>query len=127
MPASFHHEKLEVYQTARKLNRQLHSLFSELPRGHGESVDNLKRAAKSITRNLAEGSGKWRVRHKIHFYQIAHGSATECAASLDELVDFGAVNPEQVREPKEILARVVAMLIGMIRSLENRNSETMAK
>lgn len=70
--------------------------------------------------NIAEGSGKWRIRDKANYYHIARASATECAASLDELVDFELVAPEHIQVPKQVLARLVAMLIGMIRSLEQR-------
>ncbi|MEJ2186355.1 MAG: four helix bundle protein [Gemmatimonadota bacterium] len=126
MQILFDHERLEVYRLARQFARLVQRLLGEVGRGHSDSKDNLKRAAKSITRNIAEGAGKWRVADKIHFYHIARASATECAASLDELVDFGLVSDERIVAPKEILARVVAMLIAMIKSLEARESPTMA-
>lgn len=62
---------------------------------------------------------------KVNFYHIARASATESAASLDELVDFALVPEERVGDAKEVLARVVAMLIAMIRSLEARKAEDM--
>lgn len=125
MHHSFDHERLEVYKAARELNREISRLLDELPRGNAESKDNLKRAAKSVTRNIAEGSGKWLLADKKRFYHIARASATECAATLDELVDFGVVPEQRIRAPKEILARVVAMQIAMIRSLESRQGRDM--
>jgi four helix bundle protein len=123
----FDHEGLEVYQTAREFNRSVSGLLVRVPRGHGESRDNLTRAAKSITRNIAEGAGKWKLADKIHYYHIARGSATECAASLDELVDMAGVREAEVEPRKEILSRIVAMLIGMIRSLEARGGIDMTR
>lgn len=120
MDIVFDHERLEVYQVARELNREVALLLKDLPRGSAESADNLQRGSKSITRNLAEGTGKWRLPDKIHFYQIARASATECAASLDELVDFGLVAADRITRAKQLAWRVVAMLVGMIRSLEDR-------
>jgi four helix bundle protein len=120
MDPYFDHEKLEVYRVGRNFNREIRSLLEKVPRGHADSSDNLRRAAMSITRNIAEGSGKWKIRDKVNFYHIARASATECAASLDELVDFELVSPEYIQVPKQVLARVVALLIGMIRSLEER-------
>jgi len=87
----FDHEQLEVYQLAREFNREVHKLLGEVSRGHAESKDNLTRAAKSITRNIAEGSGKWKVADKVN------------------------------------LSRTVAMLIGMIRSLETRGAPDMSR
>lgn len=127
MRAYFDHERLDVYQAGRRFNREVARLLQEIPRGHADSKDQLKRAAKSITRNIAEGSGKWTLADKTHYYHIARGSATECAAVLDELVDYGLVAEDRTTQPKEILGTVVAMLIGLIRSLEERKGTDMAK
>jgi four helix bundle protein len=123
MEPLFDHERLDVYHVARAFNRQVGELVSELPRGHAESRDNLRRAAKSIARNIAEGSGKWTVPDKVRFYQIARASATECAAALDELVDHALLAEDRTRPTKELLARIVAMLIAMIRALEARGKD----
>ena len=45
---------------------------------------------------------------------------------LDELVDYGLVDESQTAEAKEILGSVGAMLIGLLRSLETRESIDMA-
>jgi four helix bundle protein len=125
MEPMFDHERLNVYQTAREFNRAVRGLLDEVPRGHAESKDNLRRAGQSITRNIAEGAGKWKLADKIHYYHIARGSATECAASLDELVDMACVDEERVRMPKQLLSQVVAMLVGMVRSLGERKGKDM--
>lgn len=123
----FDHERLKVYQLARRCNRELHLMLADIPRGHAESKDNLKRAAKSITRNIAEGSGRWHVADKVHFYHTARASATECAAALDELVDFCIVEQERVHALKALLAQIIAMLIAMIRSVEQRGTVDMSR
>ncbi|MFW6331012.1 MAG: four helix bundle protein [Gemmatimonadota bacterium] len=125
METLFDHERLEVYRVARQFNRELHHLLDTLPRGHADSKNQLKRAGKSVTRNLAEGSGKWTLKDKIHYYHIARGSATECAAELDSLTDYGALNEAQARPVKRLLSRIVAMLVRMIRSLEERQGPDM--
>ena len=116
-------ERLEVYQLARELNREVKKVVAPLPRGVSESIDNLIRAAKSVQRNIAEGAGKWRVPDKVRFYHIARASATECCASLDELVDWGIISSEAVRHAKQIAARIVMMLIAMIRATEQRGRD----
>jgi four helix bundle protein len=126
MDPYFDHERLEVYQVARAFNREANRILGDLPTGHHDSKNNLRRAAKSITRNIAEGSGKWMIADKVHFYHIARGSATECAASLDELVDYELVSEERIQKGKQLLARVVAMLIAMIKSIENRGTKDMS-
>lgn len=122
----FDHEHLDVYQLWRELNREVAAILKDLPRGSAESADNVRRATKSIGRNIAEGAGKWLLADKINFYQIARGSGTECAASLDEMVDFGYVSAERVERAKALAWRITAMLIGMIRSLEKKPDRTNA-
>jgi four helix bundle protein len=121
----FDHDRLEVYAVARQFNREVSELLTELPRGQAESRNNLRRAAMSVTRNIAEGSGKWQICDKVNFYHIARASATECASSLDELVDFELVPEERVIRLREFLSRIVAMLTAMIRSVEARTGPGM--
>ena len=76
--------------------------------------DQLDRAATSISLNIAEGNGKYTAADRCRFFDIARGSALECAACLDvlvakkKLVDAGL--------GKSILVRIVSMLVGLIRS-----------
>ena len=121
----FDHERLDVYRVARQFKRQLRELVRQIPRGNSDLVDQLKRAARSITNNIAEGSGKWSTCDKVHYFHIARGSATECAANLDECVDYRFLTEDPVRPAREILSRVVAMLVKMILSLEGRAADTM--
>ena len=127
MEAMLDHERLDVYQLSRKLNRQVAALIPKVAPGHGESVDNLRRAAKSVGRNIAEGAGRWSTADKVHRYHIARGSATESAGSLDELVDCGAVGEEDVRPIKETISRIVAMLINLIRATEAKGDDMDSK
>ena len=120
MDAYFDHERLEVYQLAREYSREVRKLIDELPRGHAESKDNLRRAVMSITRNLAEGSGKWLSPDKTNFYHHARASTCESAASLDELVDWADVPVERVRPLHAMGGRLTAMIINLIKSVESR-------
>jgi hypothetical protein len=53
----------------------------------------------------------------VKFFDDARGSAFECAACLDASVAKGFVSIDRVRPGKEMLARVVAMLTRLNRSL----------
>ena len=121
MHAPMDHERLDVYRLSRELNREIAAITGELPRGAAESADNLRRAAKSIMRNIAEGCGKWLIPDKIHFLQIARGSATECPASLDELVDHGLTTQARVEAAKQLCWRIISMLVALIHKLQNED------
>lgn len=120
------HRNLDVYRLARCFNGEVARLLPELRRaGHAESKDNLKRGAKSVSRNIAEGSGRWTIADKVHFYHVARASATECSACLDELVDFRLTTENRVQPLHDILDRIIAMLIALIKALEARGTRDM--
>ena len=50
------------------------------------AYDPLDRASTSIALNIAEGNGKYTAPDRCRFFDIARGSALECAACLDVLV-----------------------------------------
>jgi four helix bundle protein len=82
--------------------------------------DQLDRASTSVPLNIAEGNGKYAPRDRCRFFDIAHGSALECAAGLDILVAKAKLTPEQIRPGKESLQRIVRMLVGLIKRNSTR-------
>jgi hypothetical protein len=51
---------------------------------------------------------------------VARGSALECAACLDVLLVRKLASEQQVAGQKEKLARIVQMLIGLLRKFSDR-------
>jgi len=118
----FDHEKLEVYREAISFIAWLTPLLDETPRT-GDVKDQLDRASESIALNIAEGNGKYTPKDRCRFFDIAHGSALECAAGLDILVAKARTNRERMREGKERLQHIVRMLMGLIKRNSNREYE----
>jgi four helix bundle protein len=123
MPAAdecwFDHERPEVYQEAIAFIVWLSSTLEETVR-IGEVKDQLDRASTSITLNIAEGNGKYAVKDRCRFLDIARGSAFECPAGLDILVARAKLTPDQIRHGKQILQRIVRMLMGLIKRNSTR-------
>lgn len=116
----FDHEKLEVYREAIAFIAWLSPLMESTMRA-GEVKDQLDRASTSIPLNIAEGNGKYTPKDRCRFFDVAHGSALECAAGLDILV--ARVSVDQIRPGKESLQRIVRMLIGLIKRNSTREYE----
>ena len=93
-----------------------HEILEELPRGRAYLVDQLQRAASSIALNIAEGAGEYARHEKHRFYRMAKRSATECAAILDIGLKLGLIETEKLRDARNLLFRVVSMLIKMVNS-----------
>ena len=114
MPAPiFDHEKLKVYQEALRFVAWVDPLFERLL-GKVAAKDQLDRASTSIVLNLAEGNGKRSHPERCRFFDIARGSAVECAACLDVLRVKPRVTDTEVAEGKAILLEVVSMTAGLI-------------
>ncbi|MEX2175141.1 MAG: four helix bundle protein [Pirellulaceae bacterium] len=115
----FDHEKLEVYRESIAFIAWLSALLDEAVR-IGEVKDQLDRASTSIPLNIAEGNGKYTPKDRCRFFDIAHGSALECAVCLDVLVARAKASPERIRGGKERLQRIVRMLVGLIKRHSTR-------
>jgi four helix bundle protein len=113
------HERLDVYRLALDFLVFAHQVIEALPRGRSYLCDQLTRASTSIVLNLAEGAGKHSKADKRRYYLSARGSATESAALLDVLSRLQLLDESRHQAGKQMLVRVVSMLIKLAQSLED--------
>jgi four helix bundle protein len=114
MTPAFDHEKLEVYQTSLQFCGWAGELIASMS-AKAAAKDQLDRASTSIPLNIAEGNGKFSDRDRARFFEIARGSALECAACLDVLVVRRIAAADQIVSGKDQLVHIVRMLIGLLR------------
>ena len=112
------HEKLDVYQLSLDFVVLANDVVEGLPRGRGHLAAQLARASTSEVLNLAEGAGKHSKPDKRRFYLTARGSATESAVLLDVCLRLNLLKPEQHQAGKEMVVRIVSMLIKLAQSCE---------
>jgi four helix bundle protein len=105
------HERLDVYRAALEF---LPLSLSLIPRqGERYLLDQLERAAQSIILNIAEGGGRHSAADKRRHYEMAKGSATECAAILDILRARGLGTEDRHAQARALIVRVTQMLSRM--------------
>ncbi len=121
-PPSFDHEKLRVYQESVAFVAWVQNTLERLP-ARSAVTEQLDRAATSIPLNIAEGNGKYTPRDRCRYFDIARGSALECAGCLDVLVAKRQLDPAEVLPGKEMLRKTVAWLVGLIKSNSDRVHE----
>src|SRR5215510_8920636 len=92
----FDHEKLVVYQRGIQFVAWASQLMEDLP-SKLAVFDQLDRASTSVPLNIAEGNGKYTPPDRCRYFEIARGSALECAACLDVLVAKGKCNADQIQ------------------------------
>ena len=119
MKLYFDHEKLDVYQEAIAFCGWVGEFLAGIL-AKAAAKDQLDRASTSIPLNIAEGNGKFSGRDRARFFEMARGSALECAACLDVLLVRKLASEQHVITAKERLARIVQMLIGLLRKFSER-------
>src|SRR5438034_6583565 len=114
MKIYFDHEKLDVYREAINFCGWVGEFLASIS-AKAAAKDQLDRASTSIPLNIAGGNGKFSARDRARFFEMARGSALECAACLDVLLVRKLATEEQISGRKEQLARIVQMLVGLLR------------
>src|SRR5438067_2485280 len=119
MKIHFDHEKLDAYREAINFCGWVGEFLASIS-AKAAAKDQLDRASTSIPLNIAEGNGKFSARDRARFFEMARGSALECAACLDVLIARKLTTGEKVTASKEQLVRIVEMLVGLLRRFSDR-------
>src|ERR1700730_18434729 len=119
MTIYFDHEKGDVYQEAIGFCGWVGDFLAAVS-AKAAAKDQLDRASTSIPLNIAEGNGKFSVKDRARFLEMARGSALECGACLDVLLVRKLMGEKEVVAVKEKLARIVQMLIGLLGKFSDR-------
>ena len=115
----FGHEQLDVYRLAINYVVWSYAVAKERNGVDRHASEQLLRAAQSIALKIAGGNGKGTNADRRRFFEIARGSALECAAIQDCLEACQVLSPEQNGRGKARLLRIVSMLT----KLGRRNHE----
>jgi four helix bundle protein len=104
------HEKLDVYRLSIDYVAWVYEKAGILNGVHRAARDQWLRASQSIPLNIAEGNGKTTDADRRRYFEIARGSALECAAIQDVLVVGNALLEAESQSRKAELDRMAAML-----------------
>ena len=97
MDQLFAFEQLEVYQIARQYVKNIYELSDAFPAKEDFALTSqIRRAAVSITSNVAEGTSRFSLKDKSHFIEIAYGSLMETYSQLQVAVDLGYISEDSV-------------------------------
>ena len=87
----------------------------------------MRRAAVSVTANIAEGYGRFAYQENIQFLRQSRGSAYELRDHLTTSSDEGYISTDKFTELNELAKSVIRLLNGYIRSTKLRGESTKAK
>ena len=106
-------DSFELYQHARQFRKKVYRLIRQLPRDEKFCLDQqMRRAAVSVSNNIAEGHGRWHYQENIHFCRISRGS-------IDELIDdFNTCVDENYGE-SSLIQELQADAVSLIRRINS--------
>ena len=114
-------ERLDAWRTAQELAYRAYLLTLEPQLSkHFALIDQIRRAALSVPANIAEGYSLGTTPQFLRGLKIALGSNTELYSHLAVLAKLNLVPADDVRLVIELCTRVIAMIIGLIRTLTSR-------
>ena len=110
----YSYKNLNVYQDAKAFVVAVYKLLDKFPETEKFALCNqIRRAAISVTSNIAEGVSRISAKEKIHFLEIAYASMMEVDSQLDVSVDLGYISLEQynkIEEKIDVIARQLSSL-----------------
>jgi len=108
---------LNAWKFGHKLVLEVYKLTSQFPKEEKYAlVDQMKRAAVSVTSNIAEGFSRQFYLEKTQFYSMAQGSLTELQNQLLIAKDVGYLNKESFEKLAKLSIMVHKLINGLIKS-----------
>ena len=117
-------EDLEVWQKSRELRRGISSLVKTFPEEEKYKLtDQMTRASRSVTANIAEGYGRFHFQENIQFCRQARGSLFEILDHLTVALDERYIKESGFNKIKQQIFEVIHMLNGYIKYLNKRKND----
>ena len=114
-------EELQCWQACREVRQYISKLVKSYPKDEKyRLVDNMIRASRSTTHNIAEGFGRFHYQENIQFCRVSRGSLCELKDQLICSLDDGYIRTEEYGEGMELIQKAIALLNGYINYLSKR-------
>lgn len=105
---------LDAYIEGKNIIQEVYRLLKGFPPEERYAMcDQLRRAAISITSNIAEGSGRVSIKEKIHFIEISYGSLMEVLSQLDVACDLGYISNDVFIDIEQKIDHEARLISGL--------------
>ncbi len=114
-------ESLDVWKECRIFRKQISSVVKTFPNEEKYRLtDQLIRASRSVTANIAEGHGRYHFQENSQFCRQARGSLTETLDHLLCALDEKYIDEIQLNEFREQYENCIKLLNGYIVFLQKQ-------
>lgn len=125
---NFGFEDLELWKKIRLFKKNVCAVANLFPPSEKYRLtDQLKRSARSINANIAEGHGRFTYPDQLHFCVIARGSLSETINHLIDALDEGYITEEILLTTKSSGKEIEKFLNGYITFLRKKRDEVKVK
>ena len=115
--------QLETWKCARALRVEIYKLTLKFPSDEKYGlVTQMRRAAMSVTANIAEGYGRYSYQENVQFCRLSRGSLYELRDHLTTALDAGYITKETFAELEAMALSAIRLVNGYIRSTKNLKS-----
>jgi four helix bundle protein len=111
----FDFQKLDVYQKSKNFCKEIYPILDQ-KNFDRVTNDQLRRASFSIMLNIAEGTSRFSNKDRKNFFVIARGSAFECVAILEYLLETREITQDFFLDGEKKLEEISKMLFGLIKN-----------
>jgi four helix bundle protein len=127
--SQFSLDDFELYNSARHLRRKTYQLIRQLPHEEKYCLANqMRRAAVSVSNNIAEGHGRWYYLENAKFCRTARGSVGELIDDFNVCSDENYGDRQLVDElrgdARQLIARINGYIAYLRRSKQGKKIET---
>ncbi len=116
-------EDLQVWQEGHRLVLVIYEISADFPKNESFGLTSqIRRAAVSVTSNIAEGFNRKGTKDKLQFYYISIGSLNEVKSQLIIARDLQYINNKKYDNIEEMICLVSRLLNGLIKSMKLKES-----
>ena len=118
-------EDLECWKAANEVRRFVMKLVKKFPPEEKYSLaNNMTRASRSVTQNIAEGFGRFHYQENVQFCRQSRGSLYELVDQLITARDEEYISEADLKEGRERISKATALLNGYINYLLRAKQRT---
>ncbi len=117
--------EMQIWKDSMKIAEMIFYISEKLPKKEDYGLTSqIRRAALSISANIAEVFGRGHGGDKINFYYYSRGSITETLSHLEYGMRVGSFQKNEIENIKELLQEVHFEINKIIKTLHNDKSHS---
>ena len=118
------YRKLDAYNKAQEMVKAVYVLLKKFPKEEQFALcSQLRRAAVSVTSNIAEGVTRYSYKDKVHFLEVSYGSLMEVMSQIEIAYSLGYINQIDLQNMELLVVQVARLLTSLQYSYMPKDQE----